>query len=166
MFLFFLRCCRKTTNYWPYSTLQHIHTCTYFILSNFTINVLYCANLSFICICICLYMLWINELELELEWTVCLIPLPWLFGKFSLDSLGHDKGYPFIEMFFFKFLTNFEKAHFLLRIIFGESFMRITYKSAYDILGTVQPDNENLIRIWIIWIQKVSILEIAPFFAF
>ena len=65
MFLFFLRCCRKTTNYWPYSTLQHIHTCTYFILSNFTINVLYCANLSFICICICLYMLWINELELE-----------------------------------------------------------------------------------------------------
>ena len=46
---------------------------------------------------------------------------------------------------------------------FGEKFMRITYNSAYDILGTVQPDNDNLIRIWI---QKVSILEIAPFFAF
>ena len=46
---------------------------------------------------------------------------------------------------------------------FWEKFMRITYNSAYDILGTVQPDNENLIRIWIIWIQKVSILEIAPF---
>ena len=49
---------------------------------------------------------------------------------------------------------------------FWEKFMRITYNSAYDILGTVQPDNENLIRIWIIWIQKVSILEIAPLFAF
>ena len=50
-------------NYWPYSTLQHLHTCTYFILFYFTINVLYCANLSFIftCICICLYMLWINK---------------------------------------------------------------------------------------------------------
>ena len=26
---------------------------------------------------------------------------------------------------------------------FWEKFMRITYNSAYDILGTVQPDNEN-----------------------
>ena len=41
---------------------------------------------------------------------------------FSLDSLGHDKGYAFIEMkIFFLILTNFEKAHFLTMDNFGKS---------------------------------------------
>ena len=98
----------------------------------------------------------------SLKWTACLIPLHWLFGKFSLDFLAHDKGHAFIEMKSFFYW----KSPFFTMDYFWEKFMRITYNSAYDILGTVQPDNENLIRIWIIWIQKVSILEIAPFFAF
>ena len=60
----------------------------------------------------------------------------------------------------------FWKSPFFDYGLFWEKFMRITYNSAYDILGTVQPDNETLIRIWIICIQKVPLLEIAPFFAF
>ena len=47
--------------------------------------------------------------------------------------------------------------------MFWEKFMRITSNSEYDILGTVQPDRDDLIRIWITWIQKVPILELAPF---
>ena len=36
-------------------------------------------------------------------------------ARFSLDSCATNKGYVFIEMKrFFKFLTNFEKGHFLL----------------------------------------------------
>ena len=33
----------------------------------------------------------------------------------------------------------------------------ITSNSEYDILGTVPPHHKDLIRIWIIWIQKVPV---------
>ena len=49
---------------------------------------------------------------------------------------------------------------------FGKHFGESHLNSEYDILGTVQPAHEDLIRIWISWIQKIPLLEIAQFSRF
>ena len=41
----------------------------------------------------------------------------------------------------------------------------ITSNSEYDITGAVPPHHGHLIQIWIIWIQKVQFVELAPFFS-
>ena len=100
------------------------------------------------------------------------------YGKLNLDNIGTEflceKALFFLTMehFWEKFMRitstfyNFEKAHFLTMDIFWEKFMRSTSNSEYDILRTVHPDHEDLIRIWIIRIQNVPLLELAPFCAF